>query len=164
MIKNSDKTCESCGHPMILVIKKGKRPLEYCINPHCKSKTTDAERKEIKSIEKGTVEKKCPKCGKPMALRRSIYGQFWGCTGYPNCKTIEKLQSSENKFEKKEKVEDNGAIEKKDGDVKSIVKESIVKESTVKENIVKKEENSKLKLEKKIEVVAKQSSKSKKLK
>jgi restriction system protein len=33
----------------------------------------------------------CPQCGKPMALRTARTGknagqQFWGCTGYPNCK------------------------------------------------------------------------------
>lgn len=33
----------------------------------------------------------CPQCGKPMALRTARQGknagqQFWGCTGYPDCK------------------------------------------------------------------------------
>jgi four helix bundle suffix protein len=35
----------------------------------------------------------CPKCGKPMALRTAKSGknegkQFWGCTGYPECKGV----------------------------------------------------------------------------
>jgi len=30
----------------------------------------------------------CPECGKPMQLRRSRFGTFWGCTGYPECKGI----------------------------------------------------------------------------
>jgi len=35
----------------------------------------------------------CPKCGKPMALRTAQKGksagkQFWGCTGYPDCKGL----------------------------------------------------------------------------
>lgn len=38
----------------------------------------------------------CPKCGKPMALRTAKTGknagkQFWGCTGYPDCKHIIQL-------------------------------------------------------------------------
>ena len=32
----------------------------------------------------------CEKCGKPMALRRSRFGVFLGCTGYPECKNIRK--------------------------------------------------------------------------
>ena len=33
---------------------------------------------------------KCEKCGQPMALKRSRYGTFYGCTGYPDCKNIRK--------------------------------------------------------------------------
>jgi four helix bundle suffix protein len=28
----------------------------------------------------------CPQCGQPMRRRRSAKGEFWGCTGYPECK------------------------------------------------------------------------------
>ncbi len=38
----------------------------------------------------------CPQCGKPMALRTARQGknagqQFWGCTGYPECKGTAEL-------------------------------------------------------------------------
>ncbi len=38
----------------------------------------------------------CPQCGKPMALRTAKTGknegkQFWGCTGYPDCKGVVNL-------------------------------------------------------------------------
>jgi hypothetical protein len=29
---------------------------------------------------------KCPRCGGPMRLRTGRYGQFWGCTKYPDCR------------------------------------------------------------------------------
>ncbi|HSL84144.1 MAG TPA: type I DNA topoisomerase, partial [Thermoanaerobaculia bacterium] len=32
----------------------------------------------------------CEKCGSPMALRRSRYGTFYGCSAYPQCKNIRK--------------------------------------------------------------------------
>ncbi len=28
----------------------------------------------------------CPECGKPMRKRRSQNGEFWGCSGYPECR------------------------------------------------------------------------------
>lgn len=28
----------------------------------------------------------CPECGKPMRKRKSLKGEFWGCTGYPDCR------------------------------------------------------------------------------
>ncbi|MGI9535109.1 MAG: topoisomerase DNA-binding C4 zinc finger domain-containing protein [Thermodesulfobacteriota bacterium] len=34
---------------------------------------------------------KCQNCGKPMVVRQSRYGKFLGCSGYPECKTIVKL-------------------------------------------------------------------------
>jgi DNA topoisomerase-1 len=32
----------------------------------------------------------CELCGRPMSLRRSRFGVFYGCTGYPECKNIRK--------------------------------------------------------------------------
>lgn len=31
------------------------------------------------------IEEKCPKCGKPLAIRLGRRGSFIGCTGYPEC-------------------------------------------------------------------------------
>jgi restriction system protein len=28
----------------------------------------------------------CPQCGKPMRRRKSAKGEFWGCSGFPDCK------------------------------------------------------------------------------
>ena len=30
--------------------------------------------------------KRCPKCGSPLKLRSGRFGEFWGCTSYPECK------------------------------------------------------------------------------
>jgi DNA topoisomerase I len=32
----------------------------------------------------------CENCGRPMALKRSRFGTFYGCTGYPECKNLRK--------------------------------------------------------------------------
>lgn len=34
-------------------------------------------------------KKKCPKCNSEMLIKNGRYGQFWGCTGYPNCRYTE---------------------------------------------------------------------------
>ncbi|MFU2131832.1 DNA topoisomerase III [Gallibacterium anatis] len=40
-------------------------------------------------IKMGNVDiKKCPECGKPLRKRTGKNGDFWGCTGYPQCKYI----------------------------------------------------------------------------
>ena len=30
--------------------------------------------------------KKCPRCGSALKLRNGKFGEFWGCTSYPDCK------------------------------------------------------------------------------
>ncbi len=35
LIKKADKVCEQCGFPMLLSIKKGKRPWIFCFNREC---------------------------------------------------------------------------------------------------------------------------------
>lgn len=37
---------------------------------------------------KATPVKACPECKKPMRKRKGAHGQFWGCSGYPECTTI----------------------------------------------------------------------------
>ena len=38
----------------------------------------------------------CPKCGKPMVIRKGKYGLFKACSGYPECKYIQGLNKKGN--------------------------------------------------------------------
>ena len=38
LIKKSEKKCEYCGFPMLMSIKKGKRPWIFCFNPESESR------------------------------------------------------------------------------------------------------------------------------
>lgn len=35
--------------------------------------------------------KKCPRCGQLMKKRKGRFGEFWGCSGYPNCRYTENV-------------------------------------------------------------------------
>ncbi len=39
------------------------------------------------------TDETCEKCGKPMVRRRSRFGEFLGCSGYPDCDGIKRLKS-----------------------------------------------------------------------
>jgi DNA topoisomerase-1 len=100
LFKPSDKICDKCNHPMVIIIQKGKRPNEVCINPECSSKeiTDLAMRKEAAQVESGKLEKPCPTCGTgKLVLRKSIYGSFYGCSNYPKCKHIQKVEGNSEK-------------------------------------------------------------------
>lgn len=45
----------------------------------------------VKLAEEITDEK-CPKCGKPMAVKSGRFGKFLACTGYPECKSTKPFQ------------------------------------------------------------------------
>ncbi len=52
LIKKSDKLCEACGFPMLISIRKGKRPWEFCFNPQCeKNRKRIEEYREKKERE-----------------------------------------------------------------------------------------------------------------
>ncbi len=52
LIKKSDKICEECGFPMLISIRKAKRPWEFCFNKDCpKNKKRIEEYKEKQNKE-----------------------------------------------------------------------------------------------------------------
>jgi DNA topoisomerase-3 len=86
--------CEKCGKPM--VIRSGRRGefLACSGYPECKT-ALNFKRDEAGKIvaiprapqqEMPTVDIKCEKCSKPMAIKMSRRGPFLACTGYPKCK------------------------------------------------------------------------------
>ena len=84
LIKGTEKACEECSYPKVMVIRKAKKPQEVCINPDCPTKKVTVK----------VEEKPCPKCkeGK-LVLRKSLYGSFLGCNRYPKCRNTEQLEA-----------------------------------------------------------------------
>jgi len=93
----TDISCDVCNSPMI--VKWGRRGefLSCSKYPDCKNAKPFEydEDGKIKIKEKVVPEiredVKCENCGKPMVVRQSRYGKFLGCSGYPECKTIVKM-------------------------------------------------------------------------
>ncbi|HYN88627.1 MAG TPA: DNA topoisomerase, partial [Ardenticatenaceae bacterium] len=56
--------------------------------------STPSRRKIVRAKSPGAppaeVGRSCPNCGKPLVMRRSRYGEFVGCSGYPQCRYLEK--------------------------------------------------------------------------
>ncbi|MFH1290741.1 MAG: DNA topoisomerase, partial [Nanoarchaeota archaeon] len=52
-VKKADKECKDCGFPLLMSLKKGKRPWEFCFNPECpdnKKRRDDWEKKHGRKI------------------------------------------------------------------------------------------------------------------
>ncbi len=90
--------CPKCGRE--LVVRFGRYGgfvgcSGYREEPSC-DYTSDLEPKADGAAtpaagEDGAEIEPCEKCGRPMALRRSRFGSFYGCTGYPECKNIRRI-------------------------------------------------------------------------
>ncbi len=104
-VKRTEKTCEHDNYPIIQVLQKGKRPRIYCLKSDCKSKVSIVETKEAGKVELHKIKKNCPKCSKSLVVRKSFYGEFLACPGFPACKYIENFDRQTGHFEKTEDKE-----------------------------------------------------------
>ncbi|MGQ9664571.1 MAG: type I DNA topoisomerase [bacterium] len=68
------------------VVREFYEPFQASLN----SAQNDVE--NIKKNTQQTVDKKCPKCGRPMVIRWGKYGKFLACSGFPECKYSENLE------------------------------------------------------------------------
>jgi DNA topoisomerase-1 len=70
----TDQVCDKCGAPMVIRTGRFGRFLSCSTYPTCKN---------IKPIPIGVD---CPRCGSPLAARRTKRGRtFYGCSAYPKC-------------------------------------------------------------------------------
>lgn len=59
------------------------------IKPLAAGRTIKSATKHNKQGQnRGRNEELCELCGKPMILKQGRFGQFLGCTGYPECRNI----------------------------------------------------------------------------
>ena len=76
------------------MISYGKPRQQSCLDPNCG--------KQVSRRQAPEVVGKCPECGRDLLKRSGRYGEFVGCSGFPNCKfttSMDKL-SDLNKKEK----------------------------------------------------------------
>ena len=96
--------CPQCGKP--LVQRQGPRGAFWGCSgfPQCRFATSDNSGEPVlggasssATQQEGTVsenavhneqgaEEVCPRCGKPLVLRQSSRGAFYGCSGFPQCR------------------------------------------------------------------------------
>ena len=100
MEKPTDQVCEKCGKPM--VIKWGKHgSFVACTGyPECTNtrelavETTDGDKGDLNEQDE---QEYCENCGRPMVLKKGRFGQFYACSGYPDCKTTKQLGGEQRK-------------------------------------------------------------------
>lgn len=77
--------------PIVFDEDKKRQIYEYILNNQHNGKEVRQEHKEKVKEYKNTLDemknqKICPYCKTPLVLRKSKYGEFYGCSNYPKCR------------------------------------------------------------------------------
>jgi DNA topoisomerase I len=97
-LEKTEEKCDKCGSGMIIKLGRFGKFLACSNYPECKNaKPIDSNGAPIEKtpeqleLERKLAGKKCDKCGKPMEVKRGRFGDFLGCSGYPDCKNIQPI-------------------------------------------------------------------------
>ena len=92
-------SCPQCGKELHIKVGKNGHFLACSGYPDCtysRDYTRD-EKGKVTPVEPSHAEvanKDCEKCGRPMVVKRGRYGEFLACSGYPDCKHTQSLNSN----------------------------------------------------------------------
>jgi DNA topoisomerase-1 len=103
MERPTDLLCDKCGRPM--VIRWGRHgSFIACTGynekdpetgePLCtatRELTVDLPDVDKADLGEQDAQEYCENCGRPMVLKKGRFGQFFACSGYPDCKTTKQI-------------------------------------------------------------------------
>jgi len=94
MERPTDLVCDKCGKPM--VIKWGKHGSFIACTGYPECTNTRELTVDLPDIDKADLgeqdaQEYCENCGRPMVLKKGRFGQFYACSGYPDCKTTKQI-------------------------------------------------------------------------
>jgi DNA topoisomerase-1 len=93
--------CPECGHTLHVKIGKNGHFLACSGYPECKYSRdyTRDEKGNIQPVEPladEPTDKTCEKCSRPMVLKHGPFGDFFACSGYPECRNTQSRTQNGN--------------------------------------------------------------------
>ncbi len=94
--EQTDIPCPICGKPMLKKFGRFGQFLACSDYPNCKGTKPLPEDEAIqKKLQAENGGKKCPTCAQgELLVRRGKFGYFLGCSRYPECKHVEKIEKN----------------------------------------------------------------------
>ena len=81
-------------------VATGKKTFEEFYQKQICGLNSLIEKAKILKITTSSNAVICPNCGKPMVKRKGKNGYFWGCSGFPECKTTARDNKGKPDFTK----------------------------------------------------------------
>ncbi len=89
-----DTSCPDCGGDLIVKFGRFGKFIACSNYPNCRYTEKTPEEKAVEEkFEKENGSKTCELCGAPMVVKKGRFGFFLGCSNYPNCKNIKKIEN-----------------------------------------------------------------------
>jgi DNA topoisomerase-1 len=100
MEKPTDLICDKCGKPM--VIKWGRHGSFIACTGYPECTNTRELKVDLPDVDNADLseqgdEEYCQNCGRPMVLKKGRFGQFYACSGYPDCNTTKPIGGQQKK-------------------------------------------------------------------
>jgi DNA topoisomerase-1 len=96
----TDLTCEKCGKPLVIKWGKHGRFIACTGYPECtntREVPAEPQTGDGADLTEQGDEEYCQNCGRTMVLKKGRFGQFYACTGYPDCKTTRPIGGTQKK-------------------------------------------------------------------
>jgi DNA topoisomerase I len=96
----TDLTCEKCGKPLVIKWGKHGRFIACTGYPECtntREVPAEPQAGDSADLTEQGDEEYCQNCGRTMVLKKGRFGQFYACTGYPDCKTTRPIGGTQKK-------------------------------------------------------------------
>ena len=98
MEEPTGELCEKCGKPMVIKWGKFGKFIACTGYPECSNtRELPPDPASTEGLTEQDAEEYCENCGRVMVLKKGRFGQFYACSGYPDCKTTKQIGGTQKK-------------------------------------------------------------------
>ncbi len=98
MEEPTGEMCEKCGKPMVIKWGRFGKFIACSGYPECSNTRELApDPASVDGLTEQDAQEYCENCGREMVLKKGRFGQFYACSGYPDCKTTKQIGGTQKK-------------------------------------------------------------------
>jgi DNA topoisomerase-1 len=98
MEEPTGEICEKCGKPLVIKWGKFGKFIACTGYPECSNtRELPPDPASAEGLSEQDAQEYCENCGREMVLKKGRFGQFYACSGYPDCKTTKQIGGTQKK-------------------------------------------------------------------
>jgi len=98
MEEPTGEACEKCGKPLVIKWGRFGKFIACTGYPECSNtRELPPDPASVDGLSEQDAEEYCENCGRVMVLKKGRFGQFYACSGYPDCKTTKQIGGTQKK-------------------------------------------------------------------